>query len=91
MLSYKRTFDGTNVDGFNAHQVRQLFQDNSSVSSIVLVDTANLTLYPVRPVQIVTYKYKCTFYMEASLFLETHLIMHQTIGLTGYQTPNPNP
>jgi len=49
-LLQKQTFDGANVDSFDAHQVRKLFKDDCPVCAIVFVDTADLTFYPVSPV-----------------------------------------
>jgi len=50
----RQTFNGANIDGFEAHQVRQLFQDDRPQSTVVLVNAADLALYPVGPVQVVT-------------------------------------
>ena len=50
----RQTFNSANIDGFEAHQVRQLFQDDRPQSTVVLVNAVDLALYPVGPVQVVT-------------------------------------
>jgi len=95
LSSDKQTFDGTNIDSFDAHQVRQLLQDDRPAGPIVLVYTSNLALYPVRPVQIVAWKckpsHKCLFFRLQSHQQPQQLLSiyrsHCTCSYTETSTP----